>query len=276
MDVAALLSPPFLAYLGRVLGPQHTVSSASGWGELGVLVRRTPVDVIVVDPLAQGGAAVDEIVALSRRHPSIPVVVYTGFSPASMRATVELANHGLTEVVLRGYDDEPPRFAALLAQQTTVDLSEELVRLLAEPLALLPPPVAEALRRVLRRPASVATGDALARSAGVSRSTLYRSLDEAGLAAPKTFLRAARLLRAYVYLSDSSLNVADVAARVGYATKDRLRIRVRSAFGVRTRHLRRVRPDALVQTLAAMLRAEGDAGDDSADGAAESLPSWIQ
>jgi AraC-like DNA-binding protein len=81
--------------------------------------------------------------------------------------------------------------------------------------------------------------------------TCSRALYRAALAPARSFLRAARVIRAYHYLRGSSDRVADVAARLGYGSPDALVRDTRDVTGCRpTALVHSVRPDALVAIVA--------------------------
>lgn len=245
-----------------MLGADHTLTPARGWPSLEDAVRRRPADVAVLDPGADGTVRTQDIVSLVRSYPSLPVLIYTVLSPQTMRAVVELSGHGVHQVVLHRFDDEPRRFLQTLEQQPGVTLSDALLDRLAERLAVLPPPLVRAVEQLFRRPLGFAGADDLARAAAMPLRTLYRVLEAARLASPKTMVRAARLLRAYAYLRDSGHSVEDVAVKLDYSSRQLFGRHVREAFGVAPIDLRRrVAPDECVSRLDALLTTTGTGGD---------------
>lgn len=254
MEFAAYLPPQLLFHLQRVVGREHALVTASGWSELDRLVRRTPVDVAILDPGADGVVRADHIIEVVRRYPSLPIVIYTVLTPQSLRAVVELSNHGLQQVVLHRFDDEPRRFLETLEQQPGVSLSESLLDRLAAPLATLPTALVRAIERMYRRPTGFGDASDLAHEAGMPRRTLYRVLELAGFAHPSIVVRGARLLRAYAYLRDPGHLVDDVATKLGYSNQQRFAKHVRETFGVTPLTLRRTIPaEECVARVAALL-----------------------
>lgn len=236
--------------------------AAEGWSSFDLAVRRTAADVAVVDPAADGTVRVTEIVELIGRHPSLPVVVYTTLTAQALRAIVEMAKQGVQQVVLYRFDDEPTRMRELLEQQPGLALSGALLELLAGPLAALPTALSRAIERMFQRPGLFHIADDLATAAGMPRRTLYRTLEGVGLASPSTLVRGARLLRAYSYLRDAGHSAEDVAAKLGYSSRQIFARHVREFFGVRPTQLRRqVQEGECVRRLAAMLYAPGTASD---------------
>lgn len=254
MEVVAYLPPILLSYLRRVLGDRHTVSPVNGWAEVAHVVRRRPADVAVLDPAADGTARTVEIVELVRRHPSLSVLVYTALSPQSMRAIVELSGHGVQQVLLYRFDDEPRRLLDALEQQPGMTLSAALMDRLATPLSLLPVALAREVERMYRQPREYADASDLARAAGMPRRTMYRALEGVGLPSPGMLVRTARLLRAYAYLGDAGNSVEDVVVKLGYSSRQLFIRHVRDAFGAVPSELRRsLTPTQCVERLVSLL-----------------------
>jgi len=258
LEVVAHLPAALLAHLRFVVLREHRLAWADDWRAFDRLVRQTAADVAVVDPAADGTVRTDEIVELIRRYPSLPVIVYTTLSAPSLRAIVELAKQGVHQVVLYRFDDDPRRFGELLEQQPGVALSDDLLGHLAVPLAMLPGGLARAIERMFQRPGRFQVAEDLATAAGMPRRTLYRTLAVAGFASPSTLVRGARLLRAYAYLRDAGHTAEDVAAKLGYSSRQLFAKHVREFFGVRPTELRRnVQEAECVRRLAGALHGEG-------------------
>jgi AraC-like DNA-binding protein len=217
LDVAAYLPPPLLTHLRVVLGEEHQLTPVTGWEELEAAISRRPVDVVVLDPTGPGTVRVGETVLLRARYPSVRVVVYTHLTPVAMKMVVELAKHGLEHVVLHRFDDEPRRFAELLAQLPGHTLGEMLLDRLREPLGRTPPRVAVAVARMMRSPRQYSAVDDLAAGAGMTRRQLYRVLEGAGFTSPRLLVQSARVVRAFAYLRDPGRLLEDVAAKLGYS-----------------------------------------------------------
>ena len=254
MDVVAYLPPPLLSHLRRVLGDAHALTSVDDWARLSQVVAGNAVDVAVLDPSADGSVRTGEIVELVRRHASLPVVVYTALSPQTMRAIVELSRHGLQQVLLHRFDDEPRRLLEAIEQQPTVMLTAALFQRLAEPLSRLPTALVREVERMYRQPRAYADASDLARAAGMPRRTMYRVLEGAGLLSPGLLVRGARLLRAYAYLGDSGNSVEGVVTKLGYSSRQLFIKHVREAFDVVPSELRRrLTPQQAVDRNASLL-----------------------
>jgi AraC-like DNA-binding protein len=254
LDVAALLPSLLLAQLRIAIGRDHLLHDAKDWVELEQIVRRTPVDVVVVDPSVGGAPSAMEIVALRTRHPSLAVLPYVMLSPESLRTVVELARHGVHQLVLHRFDDDAARLRELVLRQPGDQLTELVLERLTEALGRLPLPLGRAVRDLFRAPQQFQSALDLVATSGQPRRSLYRQLAAAGLASPRTLVQGARVLRAYVYLGDPGALVEDVATKLGYASA---RILVRHAREVADESpsalRRRLSPEQFVNVLVRLL-----------------------
>jgi AraC-like DNA-binding protein len=222
LDVAAFLPSLLLAHLRVVLGDEHEIHPVDGWDQLELLVRRSSVDVAVVDPGADGLVRVQEIRSLIEQYPTLPMVLYTALSPQTLKALVELAKHGAQQVVLHRFDDAPAKFLSVLERQPGSTLSSLMLEQLAAPIAALPSALARAVERMFKRPGQFFGVPDLASAAQMPRRTVYRYFEAVGLASPRLMVTGARVLRAYSYMRESGHSLLDVATKLGY-TQQQLR-----------------------------------------------------
>jgi AraC-like DNA-binding protein len=239
VDVAAFLTPQLLTHLRVVLGRGHRLHPAEGWTELAKILREEVVDLLIADPAADGGVKVAELQQLIRQFPSVPVVVYTALSPATMKAVVQLAKAGVEHVVLNRFDDEPRRFRDLIEGVPGHALADQMLRQLAEPLAGLPIQVGRAVEQLFRSPGRFRSTDDLAAAAGMNKRTLYRNLEPVGLFSPRLLVVAARLLRVYAHLRDPGRQIKEIADKVGYHSPWQLTQQMREVTGHTPRTVRR-------------------------------------
>jgi AraC-like DNA-binding protein len=205
-----------------VLGVGHNIYPVEGWDELETLIRRSSVDVAVVDPGADGRVRVQEIRSLVDGYPTLPMVLYTSLSPQTLRALVELAKHGAQQVVLYRFDDTPAKFLSVLERQPGSTLSSLMLQALSEPLGALPSGLARAVERMFKRPGQFFGVPDLASAAQMPRRTVYRYFENVGLASPRLVVTGARMLRAYSYMREPGHSLLDVATKLGY-TQQQLR-----------------------------------------------------
>lgn len=255
MDVAAYLPFPLLSHLKIVLGEQHTLLPAGGWDELRAAVLHRATDVLVADPVADGTPRVDVLQEIHRAFPSLPIVVYTTMSGASMQAILQLGRSGVEHVVLSRFDDERRRFLELLERVPGQTLSEQLMRLLEPELASLPGGVVRGIELLFRSPAQYKSAQDLAAAAGTLVRTMYRQMETAGIRSPRLLVASARLLRAYALLRDPRRQVKEVAARVGYHSQYQLTQHMRTLTGHTPRTVRAyIEPQQFVEMLANGIR----------------------
>jgi len=245
----------FLASSLRVtLGPKHELHIANSIEELDETLRVTAADIAVVDPELVAGHSLIELLAVLDRHVSVHVVSYTTVSPAAMRAQMAFALRGHRHLVLRGFDDAPAPFRAYLEGLRADALGEILLIQLRPALERLPPAVARAIEELFRAPGIVDSVEALARLAGVRhRRPLHEALSRAGWQSAGTLLRAARVVRAYAYLTQADVRVRDVAVKLGYATGRGLANEVRAVSGYLPSALDALTPNDFLSRVAASL-----------------------
>ena len=258
MEVAARLPPTLLTYLRRVLGDEHVLTAVGGWAELLGAVRQRPIDVLVVDPRADGGSEFEPLYALMERYPSMPVVVYTTLAPETLRTAVELAKRGVRHVVLRGFDDEPQRLRDLLEQLPAHRLGGEAYASIAGALEGSMPLLQRALARMFERPHLIQGVESLASAAGMTRRNLDRWLEKRGLASARILIFSARLAQAYHYLGERAFTLDDITKKLGYASPRVFSRQVRATMGLSPSALREeMPPGRFMEALTAMMRRHG-------------------
>jgi len=262
VQVAAFLSPNPLSYLRRVLGDGHTVTALGGWGELVEAVRRKPVDLVIVDPHDAGKGEPDGLFEMMERFPTIPVVAYTALTPDALRMTVELAQRGVRQVVLRGFDDEPRRFRELIESLPAKRLGGAALASIGAEWERATPLLQRALARLYESPHLFHGVESLARQAGMTRRTLDRWLAKEGLASARTLLFTARLAQAYHYLGEEGFLLEDVTKKLGYTSPRVFSRQVRATMGLYPSGLRaRFAPEPFIDELTALMRRRGASND---------------
>src|SRR5471032_3028952 len=125
MNVAACVQPAKLARLQGAAGDQHRVHVALDWAHADSIIRRQPVDVLVVDPQfdTKTEARSDRIRAVRNRYRSLPMIVYSTLAAQTLRPLVELGQDGMEELVLFGLDDDPQHLRHMLERQPGLALS---------------------------------------------------------------------------------------------------------------------------------------------------------
>lgn len=183
------------------------------------LAARRAINVVVLEPALVSSEAVAPLLASLAGPPQIPLVLYTAISPAAMRGTVEFARAGVRHVVLRGFDDGPRRFRALLEELASGRWESALhAQLVRERIERAPAPLALAVERLFNSPQEFRTVDDLARTAGMHRRNLERGLARTGLGSARLLLASARVERAFALLRQEGHSVEAVARILGAPT----------------------------------------------------------
>lgn len=259
MIIVVRLPPLLLSHLRIVLGREHSVIAVDRWDELETTVRKETADLLVADPRAEGTVRLDELRTTIRNFPSLPVVIYTILAPETLGATVELAKLGVRHVVIRNFDDEPRRFRDLLERQPAYAMSDAVLTAIAKPLGAVPAELARAIERLFRVPHQFKDVNDLASAAGLTRRSLDRWLERAGLSSARMLVLGARLLRAYFYMQDPGRSLDDVVERLGYGSSRLFARQVRAATGLTPSALRQsLSSDEFVALLTARLERRGE------------------
>ena len=231
MEVAARLSDPLLSTLRIALGGDHVVLPLPSWGALAHTLGERRVDVVVLEPAPLRDDELRTLVELLERHPAIPVVVYTVVTTTSMRATVALALAGARQVVLKGFDDTPRRFRALLEELGDAAWRSELWPWVAERVAHTPARIEGAVERLFRYPHRYVDVADLVRASGLTRRTIERWLGRVGIGSAKMLVLSARVERAHHLLRHSAASVGEIATRLGFPSARLFARQVRLATG---------------------------------------------
>lgn len=256
LRIVSFVRESLIAALRIALGTKHEMHISRSIEELDATLRVTAADIAVVDPELVMGQSLIDLLAVLDRHLSVHVVSYTTVSPAAMRAQMAFALRGHRHLVLKGFDDAPAPLRAYLEGLRADAFGETLLIQLRPALERLAPAIARAIEEMFRSPSNVESVEALARLAGVRhRRPLHEALSRAGWQSAGTLLRAARVVRAYAYLTQSDLRVRDVAVKLGYATGRGLANEVRAVSGLLPSALSDLAPaDFLARVAAGLVR----------------------
>lgn len=258
MIIAACVEPQKLSRLRGAVGEAHRLHVALDWDHADSIIRRQPVDVMVVDPqFASEEPRTDRIRDLRAQFRSVPMVVYSALAARTLKPLVELGREGLEHLVLYGVDDDPWQLRRVLETQPGIALAEQLIARLRPKLKQLPADVARAIERVIHTPAAFRGVPDLAAAANISRRTIYRECERAHLASPREIIAAARVLRAYAFLRESDYAIEEVAEHLRFSSPHHLTKTMRWACGMTTARARdRIAPDEFIGMLMERLLPE--------------------
>lgn len=199
----------------------------SDWGELEDRIREAPpAAMVLVDPYAAGGNG-DSPRELSPKlrellvaYPSTPVIAAMTVRAEAHEDVRQLGRWGVVQVVAIGHDDTIPALVRRLH-----GARGRPMRALIE--QVLPPETSGRARAIIDAAADVVTmgehGRDLADTLQLSRRTLLRWSQRAGIPPPRRLLAWMRVLLACELLDDPGRSVLSVARTAGYASDSGLR-----------------------------------------------------
>ena len=260
-SIAAFLPPRLLAHVRHVFVDEPDLLVASSWQELESFIRRKPVNVVVLDPSADGTLNVGAVAGLLKRYPSLPLIAYVTLHAPAFKAIAQLGRLGLEDVVLHHFDDAPERFRERVEQVQGNSLTHRVIEELSSSLRVLPRQLFVTIENLFQQPHRYTSALDLAME-GIAIVSVYRNLDAAHLGSPKRLLIAAKVLRGFGYLRDPGYSVLDVSIKLGYKTARIFSHHWVSVFGVTPARARnRLTDDDAVGLVLRWIQGAG--GDDS-------------
>jgi AraC-like DNA-binding protein len=219
---------------------QFDLQHVTSWTHLQEAIRESaPGALVLIDPYADGGSEghfSPALRALLRDFPSATVVAAMSVQPDDFRSIRTLGTWGVAEIVDLAVDTTSASLAALLDK-----VSGQRFRVLLET-SVLPHTSGRARSIVLAAADVVATGgqaEDLAESLGISRRTLLRWCDQAGLPPPRRLLTWLRILLAAELLDERGRTVSSIARVCGYASGTALRTALQMQLHKTPKTLRR-------------------------------------
>lgn len=205
-----------------------------------VASERAPVSAVVLDPtlcspLDMQGHSLPPVLARST-----PVVLYTHASPSSIKLCFEWARAGAVQLVLAGIDDESAYLRELLTTPLSGTTDGVFINRLTTHLGAVPHRLASAVCRLFTSADSTSDLDALVAVAFMTHRSVDRWLRRAGLAPPKHFVGAAKLLRAHRAFASGETCLARAARRGGFASERTFARQSRALLGVSPSALRAI------------------------------------
>ncbi|MEX2570133.1 MAG: helix-turn-helix domain-containing protein [Gemmatimonadota bacterium] len=227
-----LVMHPDAAFRDRVrqaCGNDYHFQAVADWETLHETVKTSPpAALVVVDPYdgmrggwGNGGAELSPALrALLMEYPSTAVLAALEVRPERFGDLRTLGQWGVVQVISIDHDDTP--FA--ISQRLRAARGRPLRALLEE---VLPPETSGRARAIMEAASDVVTvgehGRDLASSLHLSRRTLLRWCQRAGLPAPRRLLAWMRVLLACELLDDPGRTVLSVAHTCGYSSDSGLR-----------------------------------------------------
>lgn len=257
----ALCSPSLARRLAAALTADGFELAVAGAEQL-LEALQGPTSVgVIIDPSLLTVSTRDAALALLQQAPR-PAVVYAPVSADGVQGAVAFARASAATVLFQsGEEDFQSLMQAIVAGVHPV-LATRVLQGIAPELGRLPPVLRESISSMFAADALPETPLGLARRAAVSRRSLDRWLDRAGLVPARRLVAAPPLVRALGLLWDTRLSLRRIAFLCRYRSARRLHDHALELTGRDPLSIRAMGPaDELLEHLIAQLREAGARSD---------------
>ncbi len=251
MRLTACLPTDLLARLRAALPAGYRLTAVESWVAVRHALERAEADVVVVDPRRASDAA-----GLGGGSGTVPVIVYTAFTPSAIRLALSIGGAGVRDIILQDMDDSPCQLRQTVDRIAATLMGERVLALLEPRLAHISPEAADAIRQAVRRPTAFRDVAELCAAVNVPSQTLRRWLRRVGLASPRVLLTTARGAWAYHHIRQRTAPIKVIAGRAGYERPRDLAKHVRVLMGRSAMALRHTTPEELLALLSRHLLLE--------------------
>jgi AraC-like DNA-binding protein len=198
-----------LERVNAAIAGEHTAVHCTGWKEFEAACKDEAVSLAIVDLFADGQSHFDVIRRLKMRAERLTLVAYVTVSPDRARDLFDAGRAGIDGLLIKGQDDTPAAFRAVLERAEARGVARLLRARLANASALVRDAVMVAVTRAHLR----LTSHRLAEICGTSKRSLLAALDEGGYPPPQKLIAWGRLIVAAQMLEDDK-RTADGVARL--------------------------------------------------------------
>jgi AraC-like DNA-binding protein len=179
---------------------------AASEAELFVVLQTRRIDAVVIHAEPVDAVVVRLVRRCRTRYPALPIYCFSPLEPAIVRQAAALAQAGVNDIVLRGFDDiERLLDGAALAERHAMAALNSVINASARDA------VGFVLEHCVRRSAEPLSAMTLADELGMHPKTLLRRLARSGLPGPGALISKCRLLVAGAYLVYTRFSVERVA-----------------------------------------------------------------
>jgi AraC-like DNA-binding protein len=214
-----------------------TVSFVSTNSELLSALAYGGFAAVLIEPEDADGVRTDHTVReIRRRFAHLPILVYAGNTPDSLRRVFALAQAGADEVILRGFDDAGVMFRRTLRMATEKRKCDDVLSVLGPHAPSYVQPI---LVYALANAGQSMTVDDMAQAVGVHRRTLVNRLRTAGFPPPSALVSWCRLIKVGRLLEDDGRSVEQAASTLGFGSATALRNMLRHHTGMAPGEVRR-------------------------------------
>ncbi len=239
MHAAAYLGlPEARSRLLAAISADYELVFAPSWSDLDQLIRRAPIELVIVDPVRGADVEVAAVERLRAYYPSLSVILYMPFSPDLADALLRLGSVGVHGAVFLNHGDTPLQLARSVEDAARFTVSEQILNRIFGGLEVKSRGIVKAFRIALRNVDKIRSALEWSRFMGSSHRSFYRAFRSNGLPTPKTCLLWLRLMYASKLLEDPGYNPYDVVHRLGYSAPSNFWQHVQDTLGLRASELR--------------------------------------
>ncbi len=230
--VPEVLASKLTAAISRV----HELRIIAEVAFLVAMIAAAQADAIVLDPILLDDIALRDILGALMQMP-LPIILYSTLTPLFARRIIQFAKWTETEVVLKGFDDDPLQLRQLLSKVGPPDLPLQLGQL-GEAISRLQPRLRLNVQALFSRSESADSPTRLAAESGIARRSLSRHLGQVGIKSARLLIAGARIVRVYSRLADTRIPLREVAVMAGCSDVRSLDSQCRALVGRSARDVR--------------------------------------
>ena len=217
MIVTVGLSPRLHAQLADSWGQRHRITAEATLAEAAHPLTIGLADALVVHPAAiEHDMSALELVLDGQGN--LPLIVYGDAGRSTMQAVARVRRLRVPLLMLEHFDDSPEQLRAFLASLPPATWRERVFRRISDPIRIMPLQLRLAIRELFSDPRPSVSPAQLAASAGMTRRTLDRWVDRAGLTSTRILVTAPNLVDAFFFISERRVPATAIAARCGLAS----------------------------------------------------------
>ena len=211
---------------------------ARDWSEFNSFLAHPNVKLGLVDPAADGVMNLAAATEILDRHGSIPVIAYVDLRNEQLKAIAVLAKHGLSKTLLHHLCDDGGQILEIARRSSGHHFAYTFLGILETRFSQVEPELFRTIQDLFERPHRYETAADIARECGLSTKHVYRTTRKATLGTPKKLVTAAKIVRGYAYLRDTSALIRSVSKSLGYSRPRVFSEQVTEIFGYPPSRLR--------------------------------------
>lgn len=215
-----LLAPQTLQRIGRALEGDGIRAVGYAPAELLRELEASSAVCVVLDPTRLDGEQLDAVAALLRAAPR-PAVIHPPLTSDGVRLGLALARDVGGVLVFQSVEEDFELLVHNILSAVHPSDTGAVLGALMPRLAQLPAGLRDAIVAMFTTEPGLESPEALARRAAMSRRSVDRWLERAGITSTRLLVAAPRLLRAMRLLRDTSLSYSRIARTCGYTSARR-------------------------------------------------------